>query len=248
VLTGSKHWITNAAEADIFLVFANANPGNAREGITAFILNKKEASGFAVEPREEKMGIRASSTCGLVLNEVFVPEESILGGFGQGSQVALETLTAGRIGIAAQMVGLAQGALNAAIAHAEERKQFGKRIISYQGVHFPLAEMATEVEAARLLTYNAARINTLQENPVDCFTSASMAKLYASKVAESVASRALDIFGGKGYMKGCSIEKFYRDAKIGQIYEGTSNMQMSTIARTLMKTGSGRKSSQGNDE
>jgi alkylation response protein AidB-like acyl-CoA dehydrogenase len=248
LLKGNKHWVTNAAEAGIFLVFATTNPGNAREGITSFIVHKKDVSGFAVEAPEEKMGIRASSTCALVLDDVFIAEENILGGAGRGSQVALETLTVGRVGIAAQMVGLAQGALEAAIAHAEGRKQFGKRIISYQGVHFPLAEMATDVEAARLMTYNAARINTLQENPVECFTSASMAKLYASKVAESVASRALDIFGGKGYMKGSSIEKLYRDAKIGKIYEGTSNMQMSTIARTLMKTGSGRKSAQGSDD
>jgi alkylation response protein AidB-like acyl-CoA dehydrogenase len=221
VLTGNKQWVTNAAEADIILVFANTHPEKAREGITAFILNKKEAPGLTVETPEEKMGIRASSTCGLVLNDVFIPEENILGGVGRGTEIAIETLTAGRVGIAAQMTGLAQGALDAAIAHAEKRKQFGKRIISYQGVHYPLAEMATDVEAARLLVYNAARI--------------SMAKLFASKVAQTVVSKALDIFGGTGYMKGSMIEKFYRDAKIGTIYEGTSNMQMSSIAKALMK-------------
>ncbi len=235
VLSGKKKWVTNAAEAELILLFATTQPDNAREGITAFILEKDQAAGLTVEPPEEKLGIRASSTCGLILDDVRVPEANVLGKAGQGGQIAIETLVDGRIGIAAQMLGIAQGALSAAIAYAEKRKQFGRPIAKFQGVHFPIAEMATEVAAARLLVYNAARIRCLQDNSTEAFVASSMAKLYTSGVAESVASRSLDIFGGNGYMKGGMIEKFYRDAKIGKIYEGTSNMQMGTIAKTLMK-------------
>lgn len=235
VLTGRKKWVTNAAEADLFLVFANTHPEFAKEGLTAFLIDKNQTTAMKIEPPEEKLGIRASSTCGLILEGVMVPDENMLGEVGQGGQVAIETLTVGRIGIAAQMLGLAEGALEAAIAYAGRRKQFNRPIAKYQGVHFPIAEMATKVEAARLLVYNAARISDMQDDSMSAFTSASMAKLYASQVAESVASQSLEIFGGNGYMKGNTIEKLYRDAIIGKIYEGTSNMQKSTIAKTIMK-------------
>lgn len=235
-LSGEKHWATNSAEADLFIIFAKV--GANQSEITAFLV-ERDSPGFTVGCREEKMGIRASSTCDLFLDRVFVPEQNVLGGIGSGRRMALELLTDGRIGIAAQMIGLARGAFDAAVKHARFRKQFGKSIADFQGVHFPIAEMATDIEAARGLVYNAVRLKMCSHNFGDYFTAASMAKLFASKVAEHVSSRALDILGGKGYMKGDCIEKFYRDAKIGKIYEGTTNMQLSTIARKYVKVKTG---------
>jgi alkylation response protein AidB-like acyl-CoA dehydrogenase len=233
-LTGEKDWVTNCAEAGIILIFAKVYQENPDGDITAFLLEKNEAAGLTVEERQDKMGIRASSTCGLALEDVFIPGENLLGDIGQGGRVALETLVDGRIGIAAQMLGLAQGALEAARDHAQTRQQFGRPIGSFQGVHFPLAEMATEIEAARLLVYNAARIKTCHSDFGERFYSSSMAKLFASKVAEGAASKAVDILGGTGFIKGSLVEKFYRDAKIGKIYEGTSNMQLRSIARAFL--------------
>jgi alkylation response protein AidB-like acyl-CoA dehydrogenase len=229
-LTGRKLWITNAAEAGLFLVFANANPAAGYKGITAFLV-EREFAGLAVGKKEDKLGIRASSTCEVILDDCKVPKANILGALGQGYKVAIETLNEGRIGIGAQMTGLAQGALDHALAYARERRQFGKPIAEFQGVQFQLAEMATEIEAARLLVYNAAR---LRDAGLPFVTEGAMCKFFASEMAERVASRAVEIFGGVGFTKDYPVEKLYRDAKIGRIYEGTSNMQRATIAKQLL--------------
>ncbi len=229
-LNGAKLWITNANEADIFIVFANANPEDGYKGITAFVV-ERDMEGFSVSKKEDKLGIRASSTCEVRLENVFVPEENILGEFGKGYKVAIETLNEGRIGIGAQMVGLAQGAYEAALDYVQERKQFGKKVSDFQSVQFQLAQMATDIEMARLLVYNAARI---KEAGDPFLKEAAMAKYYGSEVAERVASMAVDLFGGNGFVKEYPVEKFYRDAKIGKIYEGTSNMQLQTIAKLIL--------------
>lgn len=229
-LTGNKLWITNAGEAEIFIVFANVNPEAGYKGITAFVV-EKGFEGFSIGKKEDKLGIRASSTCELILEDCRIPAGNVLGEVGKGYKVAIETLNEGRIGIGAQMLGIAQGALDAAVAYAKERIQFGKPIATNQGLQFQLAEMATTIEGARLLVYNAAR---LKMAGMPFLKEAAMAKLVASHAAESVASRAVDIFGGYGYTKEYPVEKYYRDAKIGKIYEGTSNMQLQTIAKMLL--------------
>jgi len=229
-ITGQKLWITNAAEAGLFLLFANANPDAGHRGITCFLV-ERDFPGFRVGRKEDKLGIRASSTCELILEDCRVPKENVLGAVGQGYKVAIETLNEGRIGIGAQMVGLASGALDHALSYSRERKQFGKRISEFQGVQFDLARMATEVEAARLLVYNAAR---LRDAGLPFLTEAAMAKYYASTIAERVASLAIEIHGGVGFTKDYPVEKLYRDAKIGAIYEGTTNIQLQTIARQLL--------------
>jgi alkylation response protein AidB-like acyl-CoA dehydrogenase len=229
-LNGRKLWITNAAEAGIFLLFANANPEAGHRGITCFIV-EREFPGFQVGKKEDKLGIRASSTCELILDDCLVPAANVLGELGKGYKVAIETLNEGRIGIGAQMVGLAQGALDHAVSYSRQRQQFGKPIAEFQGVQFELARMATGAEAARLLVYNAARKRDAGEPFI---TEAAMAKLYASEVAEANASRAVEVFGGVGFTKDFPVEKLYRDAKIGRIYEGTTNMQMVTIAKQLL--------------
>jgi alkylation response protein AidB-like acyl-CoA dehydrogenase len=231
ILNGTKLWITNAAEADLFLVFANVNPDAGYKGITCFIV-ERDTKGFSVSKKENKLGIRASSTCELFLEDVRVPKENILGKVGNGYKVAIETLNEGRIGIGAQMIGIAQAAYDAALEYTQERKQFGKSISEFQGVQFQLAEMATELEMARLLTYNAARI---KEAGRPFLKEAAMAKYYSSEVAEKLSSMAIDLFGGYGYVKEYPVEKYYRDSKIGKIYEGTSNMQLQTIAKIIMK-------------
>ncbi|HXH05175.1 MAG TPA: acyl-CoA dehydrogenase [Vicinamibacterales bacterium] len=230
VLTGRKLWITNAAEADVFLVFANANPEAGYRGITAFIV-ERGTPGFTVGRKEDKLGIRASSTCELILEDCAVPRANVLGEVGKGYKVAIETLNEGRIGIGAQMVGLARGALEHAVRYTKERRQFGRAIAEFQGVQFQLARAATEVEAARLLVYNAAR---LRDAGRPFLTEAAMCKLFASEVAEQVASLAVNLFGGYGFVKDYPVEKLYRDAKIGQIYEGTSNLQLQTIAKQIL--------------
>jgi short-chain 2-methylacyl-CoA dehydrogenase len=229
-LTGRKLWITNAAEAGLFLVFANADPAEGYRGITAFLVDRA-TPGLAVGKKEDKLGIRASSTCEVVLDDCRVSKDSVLGEVGKGYKVAIETLNQGRIGIAAQMTGLAQGALDHALAYSNQRKQFGKRIAEFQGVQFDLAEMAVDVEASRLMTYNAAR---LRDAGLPFVTQAAMAKYFASQVAERVASKAVEVFGGVGFTKDYPVEKLYRDAKIGRIYEGTSNMQRLTIAKGIL--------------
>lgn len=229
-LTGRKLWITNAAEAGLFLVFATVNPSAGYRGITCFLV-ERDTPGFQVGRKEDKLGIRASSTCELILNDVLVPASHVLGEVGKGYKIAIETLNEGRIGIGAQMTGLAAGALRHARAYAKERKQFGQEIASFQGVQFDLARMATDLEAARLLVYNAAR---LREAGKPFLKEAAMAKYFASHIAETVASRAVEIFGGVGFTKDYPVEKLYRDAKIGRIYEGTSNMQLATIAKQLL--------------
>ncbi len=231
ILNGSKLWITNAKEAEIFLVFANVNPKAGYKGITAFIV-EKNFDGFSVSKKENKLGIRASSTCEVILEDVSVPMENVLGEVGKGYKVAMETLNEGRIGIGAQMIGIAQGAFDASIAYTKERKQFGKSISEFQGVQFQLARMATDIETARLLVYNAARMKAAGQ---PFLKEAAMAKYYSSEVAESVSSLAVDLFGGYGYVKEYPVEKYYRDSKIGKIYEGTSNMQLQTIAKELLK-------------
>jgi alkylation response protein AidB-like acyl-CoA dehydrogenase len=231
VLNGSKMWITNANEADIFIVFANVNPDAGYKGITAFVV-ERDFDGFSVAKKENKLGIRASSTCEILLEDCKVPKENILGEVGKGYKVAIETLNEGRIGIGAQMIGVAQGALDAAVDYTKEREQFGKSISEFQGVQFQLAKMATDIETARLLVYNAARI---KESGEKFLKEAAMAKYHASEVAERVSSQAVDLFGGYGYVKEYPVEKFYRDAKIGKIYEGTSNMQLNTIAKLLLR-------------
>lgn len=229
-ITGRKLWITNAAEAGLFLLFANANPEAGHRGITCFLV-ERDFPGFQVGKKEDKLGIRASSTCELILDDCRVPASNVLGEFGKGYKIAIETLNEGRIAIGAQMTGLAQGALDYAVEYAKQRQQFGKSIAEFQGVQFELAKMATEVEAARLLVYNAAR---LRDSGRPYVTEAAMAKYFASQVAEDTASRAVEIFGGVGFTKDYPVEKLYRDAKIGRIYEGTSNMQMLTIAKQIL--------------
>jgi alkylation response protein AidB-like acyl-CoA dehydrogenase len=231
VLNGRKLWITNAAEAGIFLIMANAKPEAGYRGITSFIV-ERDFEGFQVGKKEDKLGIRASSTCELILDEVRVPKENVVGEVGKGYKIAIETLNEGRIGIGAQMVGTAQGALDDALAYTAERKQFGQPIGDFQGVQFQLAEMATGVEAARLMVYNAARLKDAGE---PFLTQAAMAKLFSSEVAERVTSLAVELLGGVGYTKEYPTEKRYRDAKIGKIYEGTSNMQLQTIARQIQR-------------
>lgn len=229
-LNGAKLWITNANEADIFIVFANAEPDKGYKGITAFVV-EREMEGLKVSKKENKLGIRASSTCEVLLEDVFVPEENILGEYGKGYKVAIETLNEGRIGIGAQMIGIAQGAFDAATAYVKERKQFGKAVADFQAVQFDLARMATDIETARLLVYNAAR---MKEAGQTFLKEAAMAKYYSSEVAERVTSMAVDLYGGYGYVKEYPVEKYYRDAKIGKIYEGTSNMQLQTIAKLIL--------------
>ncbi|WP_321472244.1 acyl-CoA dehydrogenase [uncultured Paludibaculum sp.] len=230
VLTGRKLWITNAYEAGLYLVFATVNPDAGYKGITCFVV-ERGIPGFTVGRKEDKLGIRASSTCELILDSVRVPKANILGEIGKGYKIAIETLNEGRIGIGAQMTGLAQGALTHAIAYAKQRKQFGKAIAEFQAIQFDLARMATDVETSRLLVYNAAR---LRDAGRPFLKEAAMAKYWSSQVAETVASRAVEIFGGVGFTKDYPVEKLYRDAKIGRIYEGTSNMQMLTIAKQLL--------------
>jgi short/branched chain acyl-CoA dehydrogenase len=230
LITGRKLWITNAAEAGIYFLFANANPDAGHRGITCFIV-ERNFPGFQVGKKEDKLGIRASSTCELILDDCRVPIENVLGEIGKGYKIAIETLNEGRIAIGAQMTGLAQGALDHAIAYAKERRQFGKPIVDFQAVQFELAEMATDVEASRLLVYNGAR---MRDAGLPFVTEAAMAKYFASQIAENVASRAVEIFGGVGFTKDYPVEKLYRDAKIGRIYEGTSNMQKMTIAKQIL--------------
>ncbi|HWS86353.1 MAG TPA: acyl-CoA dehydrogenase [Pyrinomonadaceae bacterium] len=229
-LTGRKLWITNGNEAGLFIVFANAKPEEGYKGITAFIV-EKGFEGFAVGKKENKLGIRASSTTEIILDGCKVPKENVLGEFGKGYKVSIETLNEGRIGIGAQMIGLARGALEHALRYTAEREQFGKAVNQFQGVQFQLAEMATEIEAARLMVYNAARMKDAGLNFVK---EAAMAKLYSSRVAEKVSSRAIELFGGYGFVKDYPVEKLWRDSKIGAIYEGTSNMQLQTIAKLII--------------
>ncbi len=229
-ISGRKLWITNAAEAGLFLVFATVDPAAGYKGITCFLV-ERGARGLEVGRKEDKLGIRSSSTCELILNEVEVPANQVLGEAGKGYKIAIETLNEGRIGIGAQMAGLAAGALRHAAGYAKVRNQFGQPIASFQGVQFDLARMATDVEAARLLVYNAAR---LREQGLPFLKQAAMAKYFASEIAETVASRAVEIFGGVGFTKDYPVEKLYRDAKIGRIYEGTSNMQLATIAKQIL--------------
>jgi short/branched chain acyl-CoA dehydrogenase len=230
VLNGQKLWITNAAEAGIFIVFANANPDAGYKGITAFLI-ERDFPGFTVGKKEDKLGIRASSTCELILEDCRVPKENVLGEAGKGYKIAIETLNEGRIGIGAQMLGVARGALEHAIAYVKERKQFSKPISEFQGVQFQIAQAATDLEAARLMVYNAARLKDAKRPFV---REAAMAKLFSSQVAEEVTSLAVQLFGGNGYTKEYPVEKFWRDSKVGQIYEGTSNMQLQTIAKTIL--------------
>lgn len=221
----------NANEADIFLVMATVDPDAGYKGITAFVV-ERGMDGFSIAKKENKLGIRASSTCEILLEDVRVPKENVLGEVGKGYKVAIETLNEGRVGIGAQMIGIAQGAFDAALAYVQERKQFGKAIGEFQGVQFQLARMATDIETARLLVYNAARKKMAGQN---FLKEAAMAKFYSSEVAESVSSQAVDLFGGYGYVKEYPVEKYYRDSKIGKIYEGTTNMQLSTIAKLLLR-------------
>ena len=230
VLTGRKLWITNANEAGLFIVFATLDPSAGYRGITAFLV-ERGFPGFAVGKKEDKLGIRASSTCELLFEECRVPRANVLGEIGKGYKVAIETLNEGRIGIGAQMIGLAQGALDHAISYTRERKQFGKAIAEFQAVQHQLARAATELEAARLLVYNSARLRD-QKQPF--LTEAAMCKIFSSEVAERVASLAVNLFGGYGFVKDYPVEKLYRDAKIGQIYEGTTNLQLQTIAKQLL--------------
>jgi alkylation response protein AidB-like acyl-CoA dehydrogenase len=230
ILSGQKLWITNAREAGMFIVFATLDPAAGYKGITAFLV-EKNALGFSVGKKEDKLGIRASSTCEIILEDCHVPAENLLGEPGKGYKIAIETLNEGRIGIGAQMLGLAQGAWSHAAAYAKERKQFGKAIADFQAVQFSLAEMATEIEATRLLVYNAAR---LKDAKLPYVKEAAMAKYFSSQVAERVASQAVEIYGGYGFVKDYPVEKLYRDAKIGKIYEGTSNMQLATIGKLVL--------------
>ena len=230
LLNGQKLWITNGNEAEIFVLFANANPEAGYRGITAFIV-EKGFEGFSVGKKENKLGIRASSTTELILADCKVPKENVLGEVGKDYKTSIETLNEGRIGIGAQMIGIARGALDAAIAYTSERQQFGKSINQFQGVQFQIAEMATELEAARLLVYNAARMKDAGMNFVK---EAAMAKLFSSRAAERISSLAIELYGGYGYVKDYPVEKFWRDSKIGAIYEGTSNMQLQTIAKLLI--------------
>ncbi len=230
VLNGQKLWITNAYEAGFFIVFANANPDAGYKGITAFLI-ERDFPGFTVGKKEDKLGIRASSTCELILDDCRVPKENVLGEVGKGYKIAIETLNEGRIGIGAQMIGVARGALEHAISYVKERKQFGTRIAEFQGVQFQIAEAATELEAARLMVYNAARLKDAKQ---PFLREAAMAKLFSSNAAEKITSLAVQLFGGNGYTKEYPVEKYWRDSKVGQIYEGTSNMQLATIAKTIL--------------
>lgn len=231
VLNGRKMWITNGAEAEIYVIFATVDPSAGYKGITAFIV-ERETPGFSVGKKEDKLGIRASSTVELILDNCVIPEENVLGPVGQGYKVAIETLNDGRIGIGAQMIGVAQGALNAAIEYVKERKQFGRSLSEFQGIQFQIAQAATELEAARLMVYNATR---LKDAGHDIAREGAMAKLYASQVCGRVTSLSLELFGGYGYTTDYPVEKFFRDAKIGTIYEGTSNMQLQTIAKAVLR-------------
>jgi alkylation response protein AidB-like acyl-CoA dehydrogenase len=230
-LNGHKLWITSGAEAEIFIVFATVDPEAGYKGITAFVV-EKGIDGFSVGKKEDKLGIRASSTVELVFENTFVPAENVLGEVGRGYKTAIETLNEGRIGIGAQMIGIGQGALDATVRYVQEREQFGRSISSFQGVQFQLARMATELEAARLMVYNAAR---LKDAGKPFLQEAAMAKLFSSEVAQSITSTCIDLHGGYGFTKEYPVEKFYRDSKIGTIYEGTSNMQLQTIAKNLLK-------------
>ena len=231
ILNGRKLWITNGAEAGIYIVFANVSPELGYKGITAFLV-EREMPGFSVGKKEDKLGIRASSTTELVLDDVRVSGDNVLGEVGQGYKVAIETLNEGRIGIGAQMVGLAQGAFDHTLKYVQEREQFGRPVAEFQGVQFQLAEMATDIEAARLMVYNAAR---LKDAGTRFLREAAMAKLYSSQMAQRVSSQCIDLHGGYGFTREYAVEKFYRDAKIGTIYEGTSNMQLQTIAKDLLR-------------
>jgi len=230
VLNGRKLWITNAKEAGLFIVFATLNREAGYKGITAFLI-ERDAPGFSVGKKEDKLGIRASSTCELILEDCRVPKANVLGEAGRGYKVAIETLNEGRIGIGAQMLGIARGALEHAVAYAKERRQFGKPIAEFQAIQFQLARLATEVEAARLMTYNAAR---LKDAGLPFLKEAAMAKYFCSRVAERVASEAVEVYGGYGFTKDYPVEKYWRDSKIGQIYEGTSFMQLQTIAKLIL--------------
>ncbi|HEY2897603.1 MAG TPA: acyl-CoA dehydrogenase [Gemmatimonadaceae bacterium] len=230
-LSGRKLWITNGADAGIFVVFANANPSAGYKGITAFLV-ERDMPGFTVGKKEDKLGIRASSTTELLFDGCLIPAANVLGEVGQGYKIAIETLNEGRIGIGAQMLGIARGALETTIEYVKERKQFGTRLADFQGIQFQLAQVATELEAARLLIYNAAR---LKDSGHPFTREAASAKLFASQVCERVTSLCVELHGGYGYTKDYPVEKFYRDAKIGTIYEGTSNMQLQTIAKLLLK-------------
>jgi alkylation response protein AidB-like acyl-CoA dehydrogenase len=232
VLNGRKLWITNGKEAGLFVLFATLDPSAGYKGITAFLVEKNFA-GFSVGKKEDKLGIRASSTCELILEDCRVPKENVLGEPGKGYKIAIETLNEGRIGIGAQMIGVARGAWEYAAKYSQERKQFGKAIAEFQGIQFQIAQMATEIEAARLMVYNAAR---MKDAGVNFVKEAAMTKLYASQVAERVTSLAVEIYGGYGFTKDYPVEKYWRDAKIGKIYEGTSNMQLATIAKLVLGT------------
>jgi alkylation response protein AidB-like acyl-CoA dehydrogenase len=227
ILNGTKLWITNAAHANVFIVFANTDFSKGYKGITAFIV-EKSFPGFKVGKKEDKLGIRASSTCELLFENCEVPVANVLGEVGKGYKIAIETLNEGRIGIGAQMVGIAQGAYEATLSYIKTREQFGKKLSDFQGVQFQLAEMRLSLEASRLMVYNSAR---LKDSGQDFVESAAMAKLYSSRAAEKITSMAIDLFGGNGFTKEYPVEKFWRDSKIGQIYEGTSNMQLNTIAK-----------------
>jgi alkylation response protein AidB-like acyl-CoA dehydrogenase len=231
ILNGRKMWITNGAEAGIYVIFATIDPSLGYKGITAFIV-ERDFPGFSVGKKEDKLGIRASSTVELILDNCEVPEENVLGPIGQGYKIAIETLNEGRIGIGAQMIGVAQGALDAAVAYVKERKQFGKPLAEMQAIQFQIAQAATELEAARLMVYNATR---LKDAGHDIVREGAMAKLYASQVCGRVTSLCVELFGGYGYTTDYPVEKFFRDAKIGTIYEGTSNMQLQTIAKTVLR-------------
>jgi butyryl-CoA dehydrogenase/short/branched chain acyl-CoA dehydrogenase len=231
ILNGQKLWITNGKEANLFIMIATVDPSAGYKGITAFIV-EKHFPGFTVGKKEDKLGIRASSTCELILEDCRVPKANVLGEVGKGYKIAIETLNEGRIGIGAQMLGLAEGAWQYAMKYSQERKQFGKPISEFQGIQFQLAQMATEIEAVRMMVYNAARMKDAKMNFVK---EAAMTKLFASQVAERVASLAVEIYGGYGFTKDYPVEKFFRDSKIGKIYEGTSNMQLSTIAKMVIK-------------
>ena len=230
-LSGAKAWITNGAEAELFIVFATTDPALGYKGITAFVI-EKGVEGFAIGRKEDKLGIRASSTTALHFDNAFVSDDDVLGEVGKGYKIAIDTLNVGRIGIGAQMIGVAGGALAAATRYLKERKQFGKPLSEFQGIQFQVAQAATELEAARLMVYNAAR---LKDAGQDIAREGAMAKLYSSQVAERVTSLCVELFGGYGYTKEYPVEKFYRDAKIGTIYEGTSNMQLQTIAKAVLK-------------
>ena len=230
VLNGRKLWITNGKEAGLFVLFATVDPAAGYKGITAFII-EKEFAGFTVGKKEDKLGIRASSTCELILEDCRVPRENVLGEVGKGYKIAIETLNEGRIGIGAQMLGVARGAWEYASKYAQERKQFGKTLSEFQGIQFQIAQMATDIEAARLMVYNAAR---MKDAGMSFVKEAAMAKIFASQVAERVTSLAIEIYGGAGFTKDYPVEKYWRDSKIGKIYEGTSNMQLATIAKLVM--------------